>query len=270
MTFEPQPGERYDMPVAFGPSSAPAVETGFETYTTSITYTTSKDAVARLLPRWFEPAERQFLVVSYTRMLNMAWMGGRNYNIVNVSANVQTASDLEPLSARYTLAIWESDPAPVLAGREVMGSPKLYAQIPDADVLGTSHRFTCTEYSALLVEAETHDMVQLSADELAPIRAAGQTAVGLNWKYIPGLDGEPDASYPTALYMSFDYDEAWRGQGSFTFGTPSEIEAPYSSKIVRALRELPLGDHVDTISLHSASTELFRDRTRRLDRPQRR
>lgn len=269
MTFEPDPDQRYDMPVAFGPSSAPAVETGFETFTTSITYTTSKDAVARLLPRWFEPADQPCLIVSYTRMINMTWMGGRNYNIVNVSANVQTAAELEPISARYTLAIWESDPAPVLAGREVMGSPKLYAEIPDADVLRPSHRFTCSEYSALLVEAEAHDMVQLSTHELAPIRAAGREAIGLNWKYIPGLDGEPDASYPTALYMSFDYDEAWRGQGSFTFGTPSDTEAPYSAKIVRVLREIPVGDHVSTISLHSPNTTLFRDRTRRLDRPER-
>lgn len=265
MTFTPVQTARYDMPVAFGPSVAPPVEEGFQTYTTAVTYATTKDAIASLLPQWFEPADQQTVTVTYTRMVNMKWMGGRNYNIVNVGANVGCIAGDEPFDGRYTLAIWESDCAPVLAGREYMGSPKLIADIPDVDVFATEFAFRCHEYDAPLIEATIRDMRAMTAEELAPIVESGREVVGLNWKYIPGLDGEPDVSYPTALYMQFTYERGARGQGDVTFASPTDAEAPYSAKILRALGKVPLLEHVDTVSLYSSYSYLFRDRTRRLD-----
>jgi acetoacetate decarboxylase len=265
MTFTPDPHERYDMPVAFGPSIAPPVSEGFETDTAAITYRTTKDAIARLLPRWFEPADQQLVTVTYTRMVNMEWMGGRNYNIVNVGCNVVCVAGAEPFDGKYTLAIWESDAAPILAGREYMGSPKLMATIPDVDVFQEAFSFACAEYDATLVRGSVRNMRAVTEDELAPIVEAGQEVVGLNWKYVPGFDGEPDISYPTALYMRFNYDRAARGEGTVSFGTPTDTEAPYSAKIARVLGEVPLLEHVNTMALHSGYSYLFRNRTRRLD-----
>jgi len=269
MTFTTEPGVRYDMPVAFGPSIAPPVSEGFETYTANITYRTSRDAIAALLPGWFEPADEQMMTATYTRMVNMEWMGGRNYNIAAVSVNVVCTAGPEPIAGPYTLGIWESDCAPVLAGREYMGSPKLFGVIPDVDILASEFSFRCSEYEAALIDGTASQMREMSADELAHVAAAGRDRASLNWKYIPGLDGEPDVSYPTALYMSHDYDQGMRGQGAFSFGTPTDTEAPYSAKIVRVLAKIPLLEHVDTIALHSAYSSLFRDRTRRLDVPTR-
>jgi len=193
-------------------------------------------------------------------------MGGRNYNIVAVGANVVCVAEDEPYEGRYTLAIWESDYAPVLAGREYMGSPKLLAGIPDVDIFQSEFSFTCDEYDSNLVTGTVQGMRELTSKELAPIAAAGKETVGLNWKYIPGFDGEPDISYPTALYMEHTYDRGMRGEGAVTFGAPTDQEAPYSAKIVRVLDRLPLLEHVDTLSLWSSYSYLFRDRTRRLDK----
>lgn len=267
MTFTPEPGVRYDMPVPFGPSVAPPVTEGFETYTASLIYRTEPAAVAALLPRWFTPTDEQLVTISYTRMVNMDWMGGRNYNIVAVSASVVCTAGETDMTGRYTLAIWESDCAPVLAGREYMGSPKLFGIIPDVDVSAGEFAFSCTEYDALLVEGTLYSMRPLSAAELAPLTEAGRNSVGLNWKYIPGLGDEPDVDYPTALYMSTPYDSGWRGQGSVRFGTPTDVEAPYSAKIARTLAKLPLLELRDAIALHCAGAALYRNKTRRLDRP---
>ncbi len=266
IAFTPDPAARYDMPVAFGPSAAPAVSAAFQTHTASITHRTTKDAVRALMPGWFEPADEQIIAVAYTRMIGMEWMGGRNYNIVNVNVNAVCVAGAEPVVGRYTLAIWESDCAPIIAGREVMGSPKLFGTIADVDIFADEFAFRCDEYDAMLIGATASAMRPLTADELAPIAAAGRHSIGLNWKYIPGLDGEPDASYPTALYMAHRYERGRRGQGTISFGTPTDAEAPYSAKIVRVLAKVPLLEHVDTVALHSTSSTLFRDRTRRLDR----
>jgi acetoacetate decarboxylase len=265
MTFTPIRGERYDMPVSFGPSISPPVSEGFETFTTAISYRTTKDAIGKLLPKWFEPVDDQAATITYTRMVNMEWMGGRNYNIVNVGCNVLCVAGAEPFLGRYTLAIWESDAAPVLAGREYMGSPKLIAEIPDVDVFASEFSFSASEYGTPLIQATASEMRPMTDDELAPIYEAGLNTVGLNWKYIPGLDGEPDISYPTALYMKFTHDRGARGQGSVSFGSPTDTEAPYSARIVRVLGQLPLLEHIDTMSVHSPYSYLFRDQTRRLD-----
>jgi hypothetical protein len=265
MTFVQLETARYDMPVAYGPSAASPVEEGFETYTAALTYATSRDAIAALLPRWFEPADEPTITVNYTRMVGMRWMGGRNYNIVSVGTNAVCIVGEDPPVGSYCLAIWETDTAPILAGRECMGSPKLMGEIADVDVFANSFAFRCSEYGAPLIDGKVSDIREMDADELAPVVAAGEEVVGLNWKYIAGLNGEPDADYPTALYMQFNYERGARGQGAVSFGDPSDQEAPYSAKIVRVLGELPLLEALGSVSLYSSYTYLYRDRTRRLD-----
>ncbi len=265
MTFVQQRTARYDMPVAYGPSVASPVEEGFETYTAALTYATSQDAVAALLPRWFEPADDPTITVNYTRMVNMRWMGGRNYNIVSVGTNAVCIVGDDPPTGSYGLAIWETDCAPILAGREYMGSPKLMAEIADVDVFASNFAFRCSEYGTPLIDGKVSDVREMDSDELAPIAAAAQEVVGLNWKYMAGLNDEPDADYPTALYMQFNYERGARGRGEVTFGAPSDREAPYSAKIVRVLGDLPLLEHLGAVSLYSSYTYLFRERTRRLD-----
>ena len=85
-------------------------------------------------------------------------------------------------------------------------------------------------------------------------------------RFLP-VSSLPDVDYPTALYMSTPYDSGWRGQGSVRFGTPTDVEAPYSAKIARTLAKLPLLELRDAIALHSAGAALYRNKTRRLDRP---
>src|SRR6266704_3560737 len=267
MSVTLRPGARYDMPVAYGASAAIPVSQGFQTYTATLTFRTEAGALTRLMPRWFAPAGDPLVSVGYTRMAGMEWMGGRDYNIVSVGTPAVSVGGPDEVRGRYTLAIWESDCAPILAGRELMGSPKLFGQIPDVDVTAPEFSFSCAEYDALLVEGTLHDMSELTSEQLAPLTAAGRESVGLNWKYLPGLDGEPDADYPTALYMSTPYDWARRGSGSVRFGTPSDAEAPYSGKIARALAKLPLLELRDAVALHASGCVLYRNKTSRLARP---
>jgi acetoacetate decarboxylase len=263
--FTPSEGVRYDMPVAFGPSVSPGVETGFEFFAAGFRYLTDAIALAAFLPRWFDPFGEPVVTFSYRRMMNMAWMGGRNYNILTVGAPAIYRGSDEPVIGQYTLAIWENDCAPIIAGRELMGSPKRYAVIPDADITQVSFEVECREYDSRLVTAVARNMTAVTNDELAVLVQQGQSAVGLNWKYIPSTDGTADVDYPTALYMQLPYVAAWRGEGDVTLGEPTFEEAPYSSHIVRALACLPRLENRGVLATHAVGASLFRERTRRLD-----
>jgi acetoacetate decarboxylase len=264
--FIPIEGVRYDMPVPFGPSVAPGVETGFDFFAAGFSYLTDADALGALLPRWFDLSGEPIVTFSYRRMVNMAWMGGRNYNIMTVGARAVYHGMSESVIGQYTLAIWENDCAPVIAGRELMGSPKRYGAIPDADITQRSFEVECREYDSALVTASARNMTAVTRDELEVLVQQGRSVVGLNWKYIPGADGGADADYPTALYMQLPYVAAWRGEGDVVLGEPTCKEAPYSSHVVRALSALPRLENRGVLATHAVGASLLREQTRRLDR----
>ncbi|MFC5817563.1 acetoacetate decarboxylase family protein [Nonomuraea harbinensis] len=261
------PGVRYDMPAAFGPSVAPDVEEGFDIRGSEIFFETSPEAVEALLPRWFRPAERPVVSVCYRHMIRMGWMGGRDYRLVTFRVTTHCdAVEGSPVNP-YSWVIWESDCAPVLAGRELMGSPKLFADIPVARAGGEDHEFTCHEYEALLVRGRLHGLREVSRPELDAALERMREARSYYWKYIPGPGGTVDADYPVAIRMDIPYVQMWKGAGELELNVPTAVEAPYSSKIMAALAALPRLSQLTASSWHAVDCKLFRGETRRLDLP---
>lgn len=86
----------------------------------------------------------------------------------------------------YVIAIWESDCAPILAGRELMGAPKLFGTIPPTEICGFDHGFTCHEYDALLVRGSLSNLSEIPADKVAHASERAKDARGWYWKHIRG------------------------------------------------------------------------------------
>lgn len=261
-------GVRYDMPAVFGSSVAPDIEEGFDIQGSEITFETAPEAVEPLLPRWFRPTESPIVSVCYRHMIRMAWMGGRDYRLVTVRVTTHCdALEGSPVNP-YSWVIWESDCAPILAGRELMGSPKLFANIPAASVGGDDHEFTCHEYDAPLVRARLFGLQDVTPEELEAALEQMRTARSYYWKYIPGPGGTVDADYPVAIRMDIPYVKMWKGSGDVELHVPTTAEAPYSSKIMAALARLPRLSEPTAASWHAVSCKLFRGETQRLDVPE--
>lgn len=261
------PGIRYDMPATFGPSVAPDLETGFDLRGSEIVFETDPAAVDALLPGWYRSTERPVVSVCYRHMINMGWMGGRDYQLVTIRVTAHCDAVQGSPVHPYSWVIWESDCAPILAGRELMGSPKLFARIPIAPVGADDHEFTCHEYDSLLVRGRLHGMSELTADERAGALERMRSSRSYYWKYIPGTQGTVDVDYPVAIRMDIPYVAMWRGSAELELGTPDTIAAPYSSKIMAALAALPRVSQLEATSWHAEGCSLFRGETRRLDQP---
>ncbi|HKU38354.1 MAG TPA: acetoacetate decarboxylase family protein [Polyangiales bacterium] len=259
-------GLRYDMPPAFGPSVAPDVEAGFDLHGSAVEFETTPEALAPLLPKWFRPTPRPVVSIGYRQMIGMGWMGGRNYQLLAVRASVVCDLDGGTAANTFGLVIWESDCAPILAGRELMGAPKLFGTIPPIEVSGADHEFECREYDALLIRARTTGLEELSAAEVAVKRELQSKSWVYYWKYIPSVAGEPDADYPVAIKLHTPFVRMWKGRGSLELGAPSAADAPYSARILQRLAALPRRSELSSNAWHASGCTLLRNQTRRLDR----
>ena len=264
-----RPGQRYDMPPGFGPSVAPDLEAGFDLHGSNVEFETTVDAAEALMPRWFRATPRPTVSIGYRHMIGMSWMGGRNYRLIAIRVSAVCEFDGTERPAPFSLVIWESDYAPVVAGREFMGAPKLVAEIPEVPAVDADHVIECSEYGSQLLRASVTGLREVPADIVQRAdRAQREAAVtSAYWKYIAGPGGTVDADYPVGIRMDTPLVAMWKGTGEINFATPTRTQAPYSSAIVARLAELPRLSPVTASAFKAARCKLFRGQTRRLDLP---
>jgi len=229
---------RYDMPAVFGPSLM-TDKTRTTARVVMVSFETTRDAAARLLPRFFDAAEQP--VVSFSRITydKVDYLGGRPYQEVVLGVSAIYANGGRQIAANFAPVMWVDEVGALIAGREFQGLAKLSAQFTPL-VIGAEARFSISEYGAPLFEGAATSLVPITGDKLERLNEVGGAVNTLGWKYIPGLAGAPDADYPTLSVMRWAYEKAWSGQSNMRFFAPDSTAAPFSSRIVAALAALPM------------------------------
>lgn len=260
--FEIDPAKRYDMPVVFGPSDIPDVTTIGDTRTIVIPFKTEKAALSKYIPGFFELPEDPVVAVSSSNFFDVDWMGaGRGYNVTRVTTAVSYDGS-EKLSGPYSLVIWETDSKPVIAGREFQGYAKIVGRTPPHKRTDELAAFECYEYDDRLLGGEVRGLKSLPESTVAALNT-GKPSIALGWKYIPSPEGGADVDYPTKLVSYSTTSAVWRGTGTISFEEPTWQQAPVSSRIIAALRNLPNLGYLPASVVHGTST-LHRDDVRRL------
>jgi Acetoacetate decarboxylase (ADC) len=238
--FAPRPDTKYDMPAVFGPSLLPDHSTFGEVDMVSISHVTTRAAAAPLVPHHFELPDDP--VVTYSRMTyrNVDYLGGRGYEELTVGISARCDTESSEVRGSYMPVVWIDDSAALVAGREYMGYAKIGGELPSIDASDTAREFEVREYGAPLLRGVVEGIAPLDAPRLESARAAAAATTVLGWKYITGPGGIVDADYPTSISLSFEWAEAWTGDGRITFAAPGVVEAPFSSRIVAALAALPV------------------------------
>jgi acetoacetate decarboxylase len=253
---------RVDMPASFGPSAMPPVSRGGTGLVAGVSFTTTREALADLLPPFYELVETPRVQLSYSRLDGVDWLGGRSYSLVAVNIPVVFRGAERTIKGPFAAVVWEDDTNSIIAGRDYLGIPKLYADIPDVAVGEESFQVGLSLYGTELLSISFGDMKPESREVLAHVNEASATWNWLGWKHVPGTPREgatvePDASYPTMVTQGSTYDQMWTGTAEIKFNAGVE-DIPITGRIIRRLSEIPI------LEVESASA--FRVVDRHLDR----
>ena len=264
-----EPNHLYWMPIHFGARSAaePARRRKYDDATIFVVryITTAKQIAALGLPPCFTVSDPPEVTVKYCSFSGVDFMAGGDYNLVSVNVAAVFHGKEKPIKGDYCLVVWENSFLPILLGREVLGVPKIYADIPEHWSRGNSRRWIVSENGYTLCQGELSKLLKVPAEDVEKITQQPPRP-WMGWKYIPSIDrASADVSYPTLL-PSFEIDNlnVWTGSGQVRFFARSFEESPIGHMASSALAQLPVEKVIES-SMMTASMTLVADDCRRLE-----
>ena len=250
----------YRMPIGYGPATGPRrapdggkfdESTGRECFKYTLSFLTAPEALTKHLPPRFSLAGEPVVSV-YTRYKkNIQWLGGRGYNVVNVSFPARFEGKKESVTADFVSVVWENLTEPILTGREELGCPKIFADIPDPMEVNGSTYCSASWMGFKFLDIRIANLRPATEEEnrLAAAKAA-QSAGFFYYKYIPrsGDWGLPDVEYAVLTPKETPNVSITRrryGKGSVSFSQAAWEDLPTQYMIVNALRELEIREMLE-------------------------
>lgn len=245
-SFRPAAG-RYRMPTVFGPSAGPRQGrdgAGFDMShaprtTTTVSFLTDADRLARLLPARCTLDGEPVVTVEHSVLHELEWLAGRGYSLLGVKFPVRYDGPGESLRGPFLSVLWENRVEPILTGREELGYPKVYCELPPARVLrGERH---------LAASWEGHTFIEMQVGELqdaAPPAPSGADGILLH-RYFPAVEPEQAPSVDEMVMSPLGASPTRcktyrRGTGCVEFVRSTWEQLPTMFHIVNALHELPV------------------------------
>lgn len=261
------PAKVYSMPLIMGPvfdrETRPGRVYG-ETESLAFTFRTDADAARALVPECFLVPDEATVTVVFGDYNRVDFMAGGGYRVAYVGVGARYAGQ-ETVDGLCILVMWENRTVPIMTGREMIGIPKMHADI-------TSIREIASDRLRASASVWGHEVMRLEVvgckEQNLIVRRTAQKRINSNpwlgYKYIPSIDGPPDASYPMMVWNEAAIDQLWLSEeATVEFGTADEDDLGPPAAINRALRSLPIGDTV--FAAHMRGSGILRlDRSRRL------
>lgn len=211
MSFIFKPNVRYRMPVMFGPAPGPrqkhdgtpwqAEESGTANVQwATIAYRTHRDKLEALLPPGFALNGDPLVYVTLGFFRDLYWLAGRGYGLVNAEVPVIYTGKHETIQGGLCLSIWEGRPDAIMTGREELGFPKLFADIPDVRLNPDSGSISgqASWFDFKFFEMEMHGIEKTAVDSMNLLGAPGGP---IHYKYMPRTgpfgSGGADVTYVT-------------------------------------------------------------------------
>jgi hypothetical protein len=271
MTMEFKPGVRYRMPVVFGPAAGPRQkadgtpwkpeETGtIHVQWLTVNYLTAAAKLERLLPPGFKLRGEPVMSVSLAFFNNIYWLAGRSYGIVMLEFPVTYRGKVETIEGRFCPVMWEGRPDAIMTGREELGFPKLFAEIPPlrGSLASGAASGEASWFEHKFFELEVHGLKQIASEKGLPGAAGAQ----MFYKYMPrtsisGSEGADLAYVTTSLDppgkgqegSSIDFSryefKKWTGAGSLAWHRATFEQLPTTFHIVNTLVDLDIRSYLD-------------------------
>lgn len=242
--FTLDPYRSHLMPAHFGPMNFGPKNSGWYHDITMmvVSYLTDREKLAAYLPEHVEVAEEAEITVAYARNRDIDWLAGNGYNLISVNASVIFNGKNGPMPGSYTLVMWENLTDPILAGREMTGIPKIYADIPDHTVNDGEWRCNASHFGHRIMELSIDNLSAPSAEEVeAGMKAQEGKDNPMGWRYLPAVGGAGTRVNEITLFPSENvYKEVLVGQGTIDWSHLTWEQNPTQYHIVNALADLPI------------------------------
>ena len=257
----------YRMPLIMGPlgkGEKPRIPYP-QTESVAFQYLTDIDALSSLLPSCYKPGKEPLVTVFFGYNNGLDFMAGGGYSIAAVQVSALFDGIQDHVEGDYILVMFENDTWPILGGREDLGVPKLYADISSIKVVsGNTLRCEASLWGHLLFGVE---ILNLKKQNLVTRLGANKIINSRPWlayKYIPSLDGPPDADYPTITKNDTNIKELWlSNSGNLFFGNAEYNDVGYVKSLIDSLKKLPVIKIKQAIHFKGSATLRY-DLSRRL------
>lgn len=206
-------------------------------------YQTDSDALQPLMPDCFQLADKPTISVWFAYYNQVDFLANRGYNEVAVQVAARFDGEKDHVEGEYVIVMFLNDTIPIIRGREQVGWPKMYADIPAAEAQPNGHLLCkATLWNQLLIIIDLAPMKKQNAIVRFAANKMANRQKLLFYKYIPSLDGPPDANYPNILPSDIKIDELWMGNsGMVSFGDPSKSDLPKQLvRLLEAMNTLPV------------------------------
>lgn len=261
------PSKYYNMPLIMGPLhdrkhlkfNYPQVEV------LAFQYLTEPEALADLLPESYHPGKEPLVTVIFAQNNGLSFMAGGGYRLAAFEVSARFDGKQDHVEGDYILVMFENQTRPIIGGREDLGVPKLFADISNIKVLPDGHlRCEASSWGHMLFGLDVPPLKRQSVIVRAVASRQINARPWLAYKYIPSLDGPPDADYPTITRNDTKLEKLWIGRkASLRFGTARYEDIDALKTLLDALATLTILKPVQVVHF-MGSAVLRYDLSRRL------
>ena len=239
------PTKLYQMPHIMGPQhdKNPLPRLSYpQSENVAIQYKTKYEAARRLVPDCYQVDEEPTITIVFGYHNGLEFLAGKGYSLATFQISAKFVSDENQIEGDYILVMFENQTIPILGGREYLGVPKLYANIPTMKVMSNGNlRCEASLWGHLLFGIELPRLRKQNPVVKAVASKQINSRPWLAYKYIPSLDGPPDADYPTTTRNDVKINELWMGrQAKLYFGSTTEYDIGKVVNVIEALKSLEI------------------------------
>jgi acetoacetate decarboxylase len=249
MTYHFEPGRTYRMPTHFGPVPGPRQQPDGvvrswkdspQTLTVSASFLTDAARLERYLPEGFALVGEPVVTVDFHYMTGIDWLAGRGYNMIFVTWPAAFKGRKDQATGKLLSVIWENLADPIIAGRDEIGHPKLYAEIAEPRFWDGAQ--IC---SAGWMGFRFLDLTVSELRDTTPSLVKPHSDGTMMLKYIPrtGATGEADVNQVTitpAEDPETTIERRQTGIGTVRFHHATISDLPTMHHVVNALADLPI------------------------------
>jgi len=262
------PTKLYMMPQIMGPlyekEPLPRIQYP-QTETFAIQFQTESEAARNLLPDCYDIDQVLLVTVVFAYHKGLDFLAGGGYSIATFQVSARFDGAQDHIEGDYILVMYENETRPILGGREFLGVPKLYADIPPVKIMPNGNlRCEASLWGHLLFGIELSPLKKQNPVVKAIASKRINSRPWLAYKYIPSLDGPPDADYPTITRNDVKIENLWMGNtGSLYFGSATQDDIGYTVNVIDALKSLTFVKLEQALRFEGSAALRF-DQSRRL------